>query len=95
MSLRRSLLRFVNIPKPSQKFVRVQNYSAQAASKDDDKRKTHFGFETVDEEEKTKKGKITNYILSITYLVFLSCHSLILKVESEILRPVVAQGHKM
>lgn len=54
MSLRRSLLRFVNIPKHSQK-LRVYKYSAQAASKDDDKRKTHFGFETIDEEEKTKK----------------------------------------
>lgn len=58
MSLRRSLLRFVNIPKPSQKLIRVQKYSAQAASKNEDNRKTHFGFETVDEEEKTKKGKL-------------------------------------
>ena len=70
MTLRRSLLRFVNIPKPSQKLVRVQKYSAQAASNDDDKRKTHFGFETVDEEEKTKKGKITEIIYYPLHTVY-------------------------
>lgn len=57
MSLRKTVLRFISIPKPYQKLCSVRNYSAQAELKSDgeEKRKTHFGFETVNEDEKTKK----------------------------------------
>ncbi|XP_050353445.1 2-methoxy-6-polyprenyl-1,4-benzoquinol methylase, mitochondrial [Nymphalis io] len=57
MALQRRLLQFINITKPCEKLCSIKNYSAQAASQRDDgeKRKTHFGFETVDEDEKTKK----------------------------------------
>ncbi|XP_047538269.1 2-methoxy-6-polyprenyl-1,4-benzoquinol methylase, mitochondrial [Vanessa atalanta] len=57
MVLQRKLLQFINITKSCQKLCGIQRYSAQAASQSDneEKRKTHFGFETVDEDEKTKK----------------------------------------
>ncbi|CAH2093346.1 unnamed protein product [Euphydryas editha] len=57
MSLRRKILRLISVPKPYQKLCSVRYYSAQTAAKNDseEKRKTHFGFETVDEDEKTKK----------------------------------------
>ncbi|XP_045771042.1 2-methoxy-6-polyprenyl-1,4-benzoquinol methylase, mitochondrial [Maniola jurtina] len=55
MALRRSVLSLMNTRKASLRLCGAKNFSAQAEPKEEEKRKTHFGFETVNEDEKTKK----------------------------------------
>ncbi|XP_034828229.1 2-methoxy-6-polyprenyl-1,4-benzoquinol methylase, mitochondrial [Maniola hyperantus] len=55
MALRRSVLTLINTRKASLRLCGAKHYSAQAEPAEEEKRKTHFGFETVNEDEKTKK----------------------------------------
>ncbi|CAG9558873.1 unnamed protein product [Danaus chrysippus] len=56
MALRRSIFRLISTTKTSNGLCKVRYYSSQADTQTEgEKKKTHFGFETVDEDEKTKK----------------------------------------
>lgn len=59
MALRRSLFRLISTSKTRNGICKVKYYSSQTDTQTErEKKKTHFGFETVDEDEKTKKGII-------------------------------------
>ncbi|OWR54845.1 2-methoxy-6-polyprenyl-1,4-benzoquinol methylase [Danaus plexippus plexippus] len=56
MALRRSLFRLIATSKTRNGLCKVKYYSSQTDTQTErEKKKTHFGFETVDEDEKTKK----------------------------------------
>lgn len=59
MALRRSISKIITPVRPSLGVGRVRSSSTQAASKDqsENPKQTHFGFQTVDEHEKWKKGQ--------------------------------------
>lgn len=59
MALRNTVLKLSKIGRTSNRASRVRVLSTQTAEKQNEGEKskqTHFGFETVDEQEKWKKG---------------------------------------
>lgn len=57
MALRRAIIKTIDTKRPIQRLAR-RVLSTEAAPKEKQERQTHFGFQTVDEEEKWKKGMI-------------------------------------
>lgn len=58
MALRKILVKFINL-KTTRHNLKIRSLSTLNAPKDEnsDKKQTHFGFETINEEEKTKKSE--------------------------------------
>lgn len=59
MALRKTIIKMIVTRKPIHRFSK-RVVSTEAASKEKQERQTHFGFQSVDEEEKWKKGVIIN-----------------------------------